>query len=91
MSEMQVTLLDLLLFPVALPVRGFLFVLDQIRETADREIHDPEVLRRRLLELQMLYELEEVPEEEYRTRWEELRERLEALADGGSASPEEAD
>jgi len=81
-SEMQVSPLDLLLLPVALPVGGFLFVLEQIRDAADRELFDPDVLRRRLLELQMLYELQEVPEEEYRERWEELRERLEALADG---------
>ena len=79
MSEVQVSLLDLLLFPVTLPVNGFRFLLEQIREAAERERDDPEVLRARLVELQWLYELEEISEDAYREAWSAISDRLAAV------------
>jgi hypothetical protein len=76
LTELQLSLADLLLWPVALPARGFVFVLEQLREAADAELYDPRVVQQRLLELQMQYELGEVPEEEYLRRWDEFCRRL---------------
>lgn len=58
-------LLDILLMPIVLPARGFIFLLEQIRDAADRELFDPENLERKLMEVRMLYELGEIGEEEY--------------------------
>ncbi|MBX6377544.1 MAG: gas vesicle protein GvpG [Clostridia bacterium] len=82
MPELPLSLWDLLFFPVTVPVRAFLFILDQIREAADRELHDPAVARRHLLELQLLYEQGEVAEEEYRRLWEALTDKLRRLEAG---------
>jgi hypothetical protein len=82
-NDVPLSPLDLLFWPVTLPVRGFLFVLEQIREAADRELFDPETCRRRLLQLEMLHELGELSDEAYQARWAELAGRLEQLESAG--------
>src|SRR5947209_5507607 len=61
------------------PVTGFVFILNQIQKMADRELNDDTVIKEQLLELQMRLELEEISEEEYTEREDELFARLRAI------------
>ena len=70
MSESNMSLFDLLLLPITGPAKGLLFVLEQIRDAADRELYNTEALERQLMEARMLYELGELEAADY--------ERLEA-------------
>ena len=58
------------------PVNGFKFILGQIQKMADQELNDDTVIKEQLLELQMRLELDEISEEEFREREEELFARL---------------
>lgn len=73
------SLFDLLLFPVALPWKELMFIAGEIGEMAEREWLDPETLRNKLIELQLRYEMGEIPEEEYRREWDALSARLRDL------------
>jgi hypothetical protein len=65
----------LLTFPLA-PVRGTIWVAEQVLEEAERQYYDPAVIRRRLEEVDRLRELEQVSEEEAEQMEDELVERL---------------
>ncbi|MFI0153839.1 gas vesicle protein GvpG [Streptomyces lydicus] len=69
---------DLLTFPLA-PVRGTVWVLDQVLLTAEREYYDPEPVRAELAQLER--ELVEgcIEDEEFDRREDELLDRLEWL------------
>src|SRR5690349_1498007 len=60
-------------------VNGFKFILRQIQKLADQELNDDSVIKEQLLELQMRYELEEIPDAEFREREPELFARLRVL------------
>lgn len=66
---------DLLL----LPVDGVRFVLNQIQKVVDRELNDESVIKEQLLELALLYEMEEISEEEYKEQEAELFARLRVI------------
>lgn len=74
--EIEIGLGDLLLWPLTLPSNGFVFLLDQVRQAADREMNDPLVLQQRLVELQLLYESGEISQAEYEAGWADLSHRL---------------
>ena len=61
------------------PVNGFKFILGQVQKMADQELNDDSVIKDQLLELQMRYELEEICDEEFKTREAELFARLRAI------------
>lgn len=61
------------------PVNGFKFILGQIQKMADQELNDDSVIKDRLLELQMRYELEEISDEDFKAREAELFARLRAI------------
>ena len=65
MNEVDLSLLDLLFFPVLLPARGFVFILEQLRDAVDRERFDPDTIRKRLIEEQLRYEMGEVSEADH--------------------------
>lgn len=75
-AEPKLSFADLLFFPVTLPTRGFLFLLNAIKEHAERELFDEATLRRKLLELELLNEMGEVAEQDYRQTRAEIIERL---------------
>lgn len=50
---------------LALPFQGFLGIFRKIHEMADREFTDETYIQGKLLELQLLYEMDEIGEEEY--------------------------
>ena len=58
------------------PVNGFKFILGQIQKMADQELNDDTLIKEQLLELQMRRELDEISDEEFREREEELFARL---------------
>jgi predicted RNA-binding protein associated with RNAse of E/G family len=67
---------DLLL----LPVKGFLGMVEKIRDMALEELEDtPEKLKRELLDLQMALESDQITEEEYQKKEKDILERFEAL------------
>ena len=61
------------------PVNGFKFILGQIQKMADQELNDDTAIKEQLLELQMRLELDEISDEEFREREEELFARLRVL------------
>ena len=73
---------------LALPFTGFLGILRKIHEMADRELTDETYIQEKLLELQLLYEMDEISEEEYNLQAPEWEARLNAVrqAEGEVAS-----
>ena len=65
----------LLTLPLA-PVRGVIWVAEQIREEARRQSEDPTVLRRRLADIQRAREAGELAEEEAARLEEDIVRRL---------------
>lgn len=88
-KEIEFSLLDLVFFPVSLPVKGFVFILEQLREITDKELYDEDELRRRLLELEMEYELGNVGEEEYRQVRSKIVGRMKLIAEGRQKNDQE--
>ncbi|MEU9760473.1 gas vesicle protein GvpG [Streptomyces sp. NPDC047985] len=67
----------LLTAPLA-PVRGVVWVADQLAEAADREVNDPAVVRARLAALNQALEDGEIDLAEFEREEERLLDRLEA-------------
>lgn len=62
------------------PVKGIIWIAEKIHDMAQEELEDtPEKLKRELLDLQMRLEMEEVTEQEYKKKEDEILKRLEAL------------
>lgn len=91
MKEVEISPRSMLLWPLTLPSDGFMFILEQIRDAVNEELYDPEVVRRRLLELQMRYETEGLSEDEYLSEWEALTERLDEIAQADVSDVDESD
>jgi hypothetical protein len=68
----------LLLLPLA-PVRGTIWIAEQIAEQAARELDDETTIRRRLAEAERDLELGLLTVEEYEAYEDELLDRLEAV------------
>lgn len=64
---------------LALPFKGLMGILHKIHETADRELNDEGYIQEKLLELQLLYEMDEIGEEEYAEQAAEWEARLNAV------------
>lgn len=62
-----------------LPWRGLMGILKEIHKYIEREMGDSERLREKLLEAQTLFEMDQIPEEEYLKREKELMARLDEL------------
>ncbi len=71
------------------PFRGLLDMAEAISAAARRELEDPEYILAKLLELQLLYELEEIDEAEYESGYQELSEKLQAAQQSGRPDNEE--
>lgn len=86
--EGSATLFDLVLFPVVMPVKGFLLLLNEIRKMADRELNDERLVQRKLIEAQVLYEIGELDDLTYRIQWENLSSRLKKIREEGARDDE---
>ncbi|MBC3191402.1 gas vesicle protein GvpG [Pseudonocardia sp. C8] len=71
----------LLTLPLA-PVRGVVWVAEQIEQEVDREMNDPAVVRRKIDDVEREYERGEIDEAERDARQDELLQRL-MPRDGG--------
>ena len=57
-----------------------MFIAEKVRDIAEEEIEDTsEKLKRELLDLQMRLEMEEITEEEFKKKEDEILARMEAL------------
>jgi hypothetical protein len=65
-------LTDLLTFPVTGPVKGLMWVAEKITEQTEKELYSEDTVRRKLLELEMRFDLGEISEEDYTAAEETL-------------------
>ena len=79
----------LLALPLA-PVRGAVWIMEQVVEEADRQLHDPAAIRRDLLQLELDYEEGRISPEEHAEYEERLLERLALSAAYQSRADEQA-
>jgi Gas vesicle protein G len=73
-------LTGLLTLPLA-PVRGTIWIAEQLALQAERELGDETAIRRRLAEAEREYELGALSLEEFEALEDQLLERLELLRD----------
>lgn len=57
------------------PIDTLRFVGEKVQEELDKELYDLEVIQKKLVRLQMMYEMEEITEELYDKEEEVLLER----------------
>ncbi len=70
-------ILDDLLFK--LPAKGFMGIFKKIAEMAEAELDEEPKIMEKLMQLEFLYETDQITEEEFQEREAELTERLTAL------------
>ncbi|SFF67080.1 Gas vesicle protein G [Halobacillus alkaliphilus] len=59
------------------PIDLIVKVGEHVKEEVDKELYDLEHIQKKLVNLQMMYELDEISEEVYESQEEELLERYE--------------
>lgn len=69
-------LIDDLLFA---PLKGIVFIAKKINEVVDKEMSDEGAIKEQLMALQLKFEMDEIDEEEYDKREDELLELLESI------------
>jgi hypothetical protein len=79
--------MGLVTLPLA-PVRGVVWIAEQVMEEMERELYDEENIRRELLALELDFEDGLLDEGERKVREEALLERL-AMSQAGDARPAE--
>ncbi|GGV50657.1 gas vesicle protein [Kitasatospora herbaricolor] len=72
-------LTQILTFPLA-PVRGTLWVLERVVETAENEYYDPAPVERELADLEKALLAGQIDEETFDRREDELLDRLDEIA-----------
>jgi hypothetical protein len=81
--------LDLLLAPITAPISGIAWVGNKVLEQANSALDDQENLSKRLLALQLAFDMGEIPEEEFEIQEEELLLAIQALEDEARAAEQE--
>jgi hypothetical protein len=72
-------LTNLLTLPVLGPIKGIVWVAEKIAEQAENELYDADKIRGKLMELELLYDMDQICEEEYLEAEEALLERLKII------------
>jgi Gas vesicle protein G len=80
----------LLTLPLA-PVRGVVWVAEQVTEELERQLYDEDSIRREMLQLELDHEDGLIDDEERRRKEEELMERLSISQAQGPYSVPEVD
>mgnify|MGYP001609756008 CR=1 FL=1 len=62
-----------------LPFKGLMGVLRKVGEMADRELSDADLIREKLMQLLLMFELDEISAEEYEIQERQLMVRLDAV------------
>ncbi|MBL1099039.1 gas vesicle protein GvpG [Streptomyces coffeae] len=75
-------LTEVVLLPLA-PVRGVVWVAEQLRDAAERQLHDPAVVRARLAALNEALESGEIGPEEFEREEDRLLDLLERRDSAG--------
>jgi hypothetical protein len=60
------------------PINLVIKIGQKVKEEADKELYDLPTIQQKLIQLQMMYELGEIPEEAYKAKEDELILRYEA-------------
>lgn len=81
-------LIDLLALPVTGPIKGVMWIAEQVAEQAERELYNADKVRGKLMELELLYDMGEISEEEYLEAEEVLLERLRIIRERQAAASE---
>jgi len=68
------------------PVKSLVWLAEKIGEVADREFSDVDVIKQKLLELQLKFEMDEISEADYQRQEAEILARLYAAADQESGA-----
>lgn len=71
------------------PVTGLSWIAEQIQERADTELDDKENLGKRLLALQLAFDMGDILEEEFEIQEEELLVAIQTLEDEAQQAEEE--
>ncbi len=74
-------MLNFLLAPLTAPITGIAWIAEQIQERVDAEMDVKENLQKRLLTLQLAFDMGEMEEDEFEAQEEELLLALQAIAD----------
>ena len=61
------------------PLKGVVFIAEKINEVIEKETSDEGALKERLMELQLKFEMDEITEEEYDKREDELLKKMENI------------
>ena len=61
------------------PLKGVLFIANKINEVLEKETSDEGTIKERLMALQLKFEMDEIDEEEYDKREDELLKLLENI------------
>ncbi|WP_409274770.1 gas vesicle protein GvpG [Neobacillus sp. SCS-31] len=62
---------------VSAPINLVIKIAEKVKEEADKELYDLPTIQQKLIQLQMMYELDEIPEEAYKVKEQELMVRYE--------------
>jgi hypothetical protein len=61
------------------PLKGVIFIANKINEVIEKEMSDEGAIKERLMALQLKFEMDEIDEEEYDKREDELLKLLENI------------
>ena len=61
------------------PLHGIIWLGKKINEVAEREFSDEGLIKEKLMQLQLRFEMDEISEDEYNKQEKEILERLEAI------------
>jgi hypothetical protein len=68
---------------LTLPVKGLLGIFKEIHKYVDRELNDITHWQKKLLELQLQYEIDEIDEDQYKILEQEIVERISEIQNRG--------
>lgn len=74
-------IIDLLLAPLTAPITGVAWIGNKILEQANAELDDKGNLQKRLLALQLAFDMGDMDEEEFEVQEEELLLAIQAMED----------
>lgn len=77
--------LDLLIAPLTAPMTGLTWIAEKVLEQASAELNVKENLAKRLLTLQLAFDMGEIGEDEFERQEEELLLAIQALEDQETA------
>ncbi len=81
--------LNILPMSAQLPIRGVLWIAEQIQEEAEKQFFGEEAIRRALTELELKLDLGEISEEVYMAQEDQLLARLKVARERASQAAED--